>query len=194
LEVFAMFIATMYSYGSDPECVGVDGIVGCMGVFLAYNGMLYAIHIPDTPARFTSGRTKFVAYVNQQAPAFDGKQAHLYGVLNGVNRSGAYLELLEYAAALSVKRITTIRLNENLGTKGAMQDSAAVLCEFIPHTGNCRLKYQKAASVKWTRDTETVRAGYYDVGSYDLVLGTSAALSNGWILVDAQNSTIVEKY
>jgi hypothetical protein len=39
-----------------------------------------------------------------------------------------------------------------------------------------------------------VRAGYYDVGSYDLVLGTSAALSNGWNLVDSQNSTIVEKY
>ena len=42
-----MFVATMYSYGRDPQCAGVDGIVTCMGVFLSYGSMVYAIHLPD---------------------------------------------------------------------------------------------------------------------------------------------------
>ena len=31
-----VLIATMYSYGMDDDCVGVDGIRGCMGVFVGY--------------------------------------------------------------------------------------------------------------------------------------------------------------
>jgi hypothetical protein len=190
--VFAVFIATMYSYGSDAACVGVDGIVGCMGVFLAYNKVLYAIHVPDA-GHFQSGRTKFVAYLNQQANAFDGRNAHLYGVLNGTNRGGAYSELLEYAQDLSIKRITTVRLNEHLGKKGSMQDSAAVLCEFIPGSQECMLKYQKADEVKWTLGAGTPRAGYYHNSSFDKVLSTNAAVASGWNVVDTDNSTIVEK-
>jgi hypothetical protein len=185
-----MFIATMYSYGSDAESVGVDGIRGCLGIFLATNTQLHAIHIPDTPARFDAGRTAFVAHVHHADPHFVPAEARLFAVMNGPNRPGADAELLAYSQDLNVHRRMTVRVNEFLGPKGFGQDAAAILCERIPGTTQCRLKYKRYDDVSWQHGVGTVRAGYYHSGAYDAVLRTNAALAQGWHLVDNTNSTI----
>ncbi|MEZ5402855.1 MAG: hypothetical protein R2729_24475 [Bryobacteraceae bacterium] len=184
-----MFIANMFCYGCDPNCVGVDGIVGCMGVFLAHNGTLYAIHVPDTTTK-AAGRTAFVSYVTGHDPAFNGANAELFGVLNGPNRGDAFLELAAYNQALNVRKLTVVRLNEHLGPKGLMQDAAAVLCEFIPTTNECRLKYQRHADVNWVAGAGTARAGTYGALP-DGRLSANAAPSQGWHLVDSTNSSII---
>jgi hypothetical protein len=184
-----VFIATMYSFGKDTESVGVDGIVGCMGVFLAFGKNLYAIHVPDTAERFDMGRNAFVTYVKQQAPKFKGGDAKLFCILNGDNRPDAAREMVKYCMDLFVGHYTTVRLRKHLGGQGSSQGSAAVLCE-LQGTGECRLKYLKADQVNWTKGQGTVRAGYYHNSSMSDVLWTSGAAMNGWRLVDIDNSNI----
>lgn len=187
-----MFIATMFSYGKDAECVGVDGIVGCMGVFLAYNNTLYGIHVPDNPNKLDMGRDAFVKFVNQEAPRFAGTEARLYGVLNGDNRPDAPKELAAYCRDLFVGRATIVRVRKNL-KDGATELAASVICEFLPKSSECMLKYQRNADVKWTKDVGTLRAGFYHNASMSDRLSTSGALANGWTLVDGSNATIEVK-
>lgn len=185
-----MFIATMYSYGDDTECVGVDGIRGCLGIFLATTTRLYAIHVPDTPAHFDTGRNAFVAHVQAREPGLDPTTARLFAVMNGTNRPGAYGELLQYSQALGVHKRMTVRVEEFLGPKGSNQDAAAIVCERIPGSTECRLKYKRAADIHWQNGVGTVRAGHYHMDSFDAVLSTNPALGQGWHMVDDTNSTI----
>jgi len=157
-----MFIATMFSYGMDDDCVGVDGIRGCMGVFLAYRPALYAIHLPEgKDERNHQGRKAFVTFIRQRIPSFQGNNARLYGVLNGDNRPGAWNELQDFCTDLGIGSFTLVRLRKNLGVEGSQQDAAAVLCEYIPHSSDCKLKYQKANDVKWTKGVGTPRYSFY---------------------------------
>jgi hypothetical protein len=187
-----MFIATMFSYGKDAECVGVDGIVGCMGVFLVYNKMLYAIHVPDNPNKLDMGRDAFVKYVRQEEAKFSGSDATLYGVLNGDNRPDAAKELQAYCRDLFVGRVSIVRVRKNLKV-GLTEQAASVLCEFVSASAACNLKYQRNADVKWIKDVGTLRAGFYHNASMSDRLSASAALANGWSLVDGGNSTIEVK-
>ncbi|MCB9544099.1 MAG: hypothetical protein H6703_16850 [Myxococcales bacterium] len=186
-----MFIATMYSYGDDLQAVGVDGIRGCLGIFLDTGARLYAIHIPDTPANFAAGRLAFAAHVNGVEPHFNRGTARLYAVMNGPNRPGVYREVLDYAQALGgVRRFMTVRVNEHLGPKGFNQDSVSIVLERIPHTTTARLKYQRNADVPWQHGIGTARAGFYYNGGYNDVLSASLAPVHGWHMVDPTNSTI----
>jgi len=188
-----MFIATMYSYGMDDDCVGVDGIRGCMGVFLAYRPALYAIHLPDNAQRNDLGRQEFVNFIQQQIPGFQGNNARLYGVVNGANRPSALSELKHFGQDLGIGTFTFVRLRKNLGVEGAQQDAAAVLCEYIPGSIDCMLKYQRADDVTWRKGVGKVRDGFYHNGSFiDIYSTSSPRVSNGWnVVVDKNNSSIM---
>jgi hypothetical protein len=144
-----MFVATMFSYGRDSECVGVDGIRGCMAVFLAYEKMLYAIHVPDnTEERNKMGRDAFVSYVKQQVLKFCGSDAQRSAVVNNNNRPTCEKEMFEYCQDLFIGRVTMVRLRDNHGPDRSQPDAAAVLCE-RNDGGPCVLKYRKADDVRW---------------------------------------------
>ena len=187
-----MFVATMFSYGSDGECVGVDGIRGCMAVFLAYGKMLHAIHVPDNPQRNDMGRNAFVAYVKQQIPKFSGSDAQLFAVVNNNNRPTCEKEMFEYCQDLFAGRVTMIRLRDNLGPDRSQPDAAAVLCERRDGSP-CVLKYQKADDVKWGVGVGAPRAGFYFNASFTDVKSASGAVSQGWNVVSPENSTIWTK-
>jgi hypothetical protein len=188
-----MFIATMYSYGMDDDSVGVDGIRGCMGVFLAYRPALYAIHLPDNPQRNDLGRQTFVSFIQQKIAGFQGNNARLYGVVNGANRPSALSELKHFGQDLGIGRFTFVRLRKNLGVEGAQQDAAAVFCEYIPHSSDCRLKYQRADDVNWTKGVGKVRDGFYHNGSFTDIysINTGTSLQSWNVVVDKNNSSIM---
>lgn len=121
-----------------------------------------------------------------------GSDAPLYEVLNCDNRPDAAKELQAYCRDLFVGRITIIRVRNNLKA-GTTEQAASVICEFVPKSAECLLKYQRNADVKWTKDVGTLRAGFYHNASMSDRLSTSAALANGWLLVDSNNSTIEVK-
>lgn len=180
-----MFIATMFSYGNDVQAVGVDGINGCMGIFLATAARLYAIHIPDQPQHFTTARNAFVGHVNGIEPGFNRGTARLYAAINGNARPGAYRELLDYALALGgVRKMMTVRVN------GFGANAATIILERIPQSTDCRLKVHRNDQVNWQHGAGTVRSGFYHNGSMNQVLSTVTALASGWRLVDSGNSNI----
>jgi hypothetical protein len=187
-----MFIATMFSYGMDNDCVGVDGIRGCMGVFLAYQPALYAIHLPDgTKERNDMGRQAFVTFIKQKIPGFQPNNARLYGVVNGDNRPSALSELKAICQDLGIGKFTFVKLRKNLGVEGCQQDAAAVLCEYVPGSTDCKLKYQRADGVPWVTGAGTVRDSFYFNNSFDTIYSANAAVSHGWNVVDDANSSIM---
>jgi hypothetical protein len=119
----------------------------------------------------------------------DHNTACLFAVMNGPNRPGGYAELLAYSQALNVNRRMTVRVNEFLGGQGFQPDAAAIVCEHVPGTMECRLKYKRYDDFQW-EDGGTPRAGYYYNGGYTKVCTTNPALGKGWHLVDNTNSTI----
>ena len=184
-----MFIATMYSYGSDANCVGLDCIRGCMGVFLSYRNMLYAIHVPENLAvRNDMGRHAFLTYVKQQIPNFSGSDASLYCVVNNTNRNEVEREMFEYCQDFFIGRVTLIRLQKHLGPSPSQPDGAAVLCE-RKDNNVCTFKYMKYDDVKWGVGVGAPRAGYYFNASFTDVKSTGGAVSQGWNVVDSDNST-----
>lgn len=186
-----MFFATMYSYGDDNAVVGVDGIRGCLGIFLITATRLYAIHIPDTPAHFVTGRNAFVAHVIATEPGFNPNAARLIAVMNGPNRPQAFNELCDYSLALGVTRLMTVRVDEFLGPRGFQQHAAAIVCELVPGTRDPRIKYMQHDSVHWLH-AGNLRAGSYHVlAPVDDRLSTNLAPFAGWHAVDYSNSRIV---
>ncbi len=183
-----MFIATMYSFGKDPLCVGVDGIVTCMGVFLAYNGTLYAIHVPfQSSATNDFGREAFVAYVRREEPNFQGGNAKLYGVTNNDVRGGASEEVRQFAKNLKVDYAMFCTLRENLGDKKS-PDSAAVVCEYLPGGQGPVMKYQKHSTANWQAGPGVRRAGHYQNGSMaDILSVPNTDVASGWHLINATN-------
>ena len=185
-----MFIAQMFCYGKDGLTVGVDGIRGCMGVFLHYGNMLYAIHLPDNPNKNKLGRDTFCDFVQAEIADLNGANASLYAVLNNNNRPDFLEELRDIGTMLKVQNATIVRVMDHLPKQGALKEpaAAAVLLDRV-HGGTCVLKYQDANKVKW-EPGGTARSGYYHNGSFTDSVKTSGAVSHGWHLVNAQNSSI----
>jgi hypothetical protein len=162
-----MFIAEMYSYGKDKNCVGVDGIVDCI---VLYDDRLFAIHIPCTTKSVKTGWEAFANYFAAKNPTYT-KGARLYAVVNGGSRPDAEAEVRQYAALLNAK-MTFIRLTAD--TKAA----AAVLCQRSPHTGGVDLMYRKTADAGWVAGTGKARAGFYSTDIGDHRYGVSS--TDGW--------------
>jgi hypothetical protein len=179
-----MYIATMYSYGKDPACVGVDGIVTCMGVFLAYNYNLYAIHVPFNQTGVNdAGRKAFATYVGIENPHYKGKNAKLYVVTNGDSRGSARAEAQQYKETFKAGQATFITLRSKVGPDAA----AAVLCEFYKGTGVI-VKYQPHATAGWEIGDGVRRAGHYHNASFDSVYSKAGA--EGWELANCHNSDL----
>src|SRR5262245_58378261 len=122
-----MFIATMYSFGKDNACVGVDGIVTCMGVFVSYGPTLYAIHSPFVATAVNGmGGEAFVAFVKKDSPPYHGSNARLYAVVNNDARGGAEEEVRAYRKGLKAAKTTFVRLRANVGPPN--NTAAAVIC------------------------------------------------------------------
>ena len=174
-----MFIAEMWAIGEDPQCVGVDGIQTCMGVFVAYNQTLYAIHSPGmTDATNRLGRLAFVYYIKKQNPQFKGKHAKLYAVVNGNHRNQAEEEVREYQSDLKAGASTFIRLHHNVL-------AAAVVCEFLPNGTSVVLKYKLHANAGWQNGLGQPRATHYHMANPDHRFGVaSTSVAQGWQLVN----------
>jgi hypothetical protein len=153
-----MYIAEMYSYGQDPNCVGVDGIVDCMGVFALYNDNLFAIHIPSMGSLVTGWQT-FENYFKLKNPGYTGG-AKLYVVVNGTGRPKAEEEVLQYAPSLNAKT-TFYRLTAN------PKEAAAVVCR-RDLKGGVELLYKKHADAGWEQNKGNPRDEFYntDVGDH----------------------------
>lgn len=180
----------MYSYGSDPVCVGVDGIKTCMGIFLDTGAQLHAIHIPATASEH-EGIDAFVRYVQATEPGFDRGTARLYGVMNTDQRDNGVELLRSCAQRLGVARWQAVKVEEYL-RHGAGRSAAAIICRRVG--GEIQLEYKLADSFDWRRDepTTTRRAGFYRTDYYDQVYSTDVGPGTGWISINAANSTIEE--
>lgn len=185
-----MFIATMYSYGTHGACVGVDGIITCMGVFLSHGGALYAIHIPDNSKDVNAqGREAFATYVEMTANNYKGKHARLYAVVNNGPRNGAEDEVRGIAKRLGIKgkEATFIRLGNSVAGQ-----AAAVIGELAPNGSSVIVKFQPHATANWQQGGLGVaRAGYYKNPSFNSIFSVpSTSVAAGWALANYSNSDL----
>lgn len=183
-----MYIADMFCYGSSTDSVGVNGINGCMGVFIACNQVLYAAHMPDSINYNQPGRIAFANFVSHGAN-WNPAQATMVGVLNGSNRSSAKGELVDIAQRLNIRSFRTVRLRQGIEkTTGNEPLAAAVLFLFKPQGGGAiEMRYQMDKYVKWVQNQGEARAGQYRALRGDRRFWTSAAWGAGWNAVDSNS-------
>lgn len=182
-----MYIGDMFCYGRSTDLVGVNGIVGCMGVFVASGATLYAVHMPDSINYNGPGRDAFVNFVTT-APGWSAAGATMIGVLNGANRPGAPAELIAIARGLGLGSFRTVRLRKHIDrASGTEPVAAAVLCLFKPQSSEIELRYQMDKGVKWKEGPGEARAGQYRAMRDDARLSTNPAWGAGWQAVDSNN-------
>jgi hypothetical protein len=186
----------MYSYGWDPECVGVDGIVTCMGVFLRYEKDLYALHAPFNGAKANErGKDDFVAYVKRETKggAFIGglKNAELIAVVNGNPRGDVTDEIKGYCKGLGTSSALVYQLSKNLGQSLNSQEAATIIWQQVSKR-NCSLKYRKHSDTTWQKNVGRVRQGWYGDNSSFTDNLTTDPDGPGWHVVDSTNSNITE--
>ncbi|MCB9553092.1 MAG: hypothetical protein H6705_14690 [Myxococcales bacterium] len=106
-----MFIATMFSYGSDTDAVGVDGIQTCIGLFLDTGARFYAIHIPFQPQHYVTARNAFVAYVNLTEPNFDRAAALSTRSSTDLSERSSHCEVSDWVGLGGVRRFKIVRVS-----------------------------------------------------------------------------------
>lgn len=184
-----MYIADMFCYGSSTDFVGVNGIVGCMGVFVSSGATLYAVHLPDSINYNVAGRTAFAQFVTHSA-GWNPATATMIAVLNGDNRPAANAELNDLAQQLGIGSYRLVRMRKNIESSPTREPlSTAVLCLFNP-PGNppgINLRYQMDKNVRWIDNGGEARAGQYRAMRGDGLLGVNPAWGAGWQEVNATN-------
>lgn len=179
-----MYIGDMFCYGRSTDSVGVNGIVGCMGVFVVSGPNMFAIHMPDSINYNTVGRDAFVNYVSTAA-GFNAGQATMIGVLNNDNRPGAQAELKSIARGLGLSTFRMVRLRKNITIRQSGEPvAAAVLCLLKPVSNAIELRYQMDEHVRWSEGTGEARAGQYRAMRGDQLLSTNPGWGAGWNEVD----------
>jgi hypothetical protein len=177
-----MFIAEMWEFGKDSNCVGVDGIITCMGVFVLYDNKLFAIHQPHSSVGINKqGRDAFVAYFMRKNPGYDGG-AKICAVVNGTPRTGAEDEVREFQRLLDAETTIFIRIT-------GVEDSIAIVCERDPLADGINLKYKKHSEAGWISGSGKKRAGYYknDIGDHKYAV----ASTDGWAPIVKSNAQII---
>src|SRR6266446_10657593 len=110
-----MYMAQMYCYGSDPECAGITGIVGCMGIICACRSRVFAVHIPPSGATMEKrGREAFCDYVTREMTEGTGAGRLLFFV-NGKCRPQAPEEVRAVCGLLGIRTAKLIKLWKHLG-------------------------------------------------------------------------------
>src|SRR5437763_1936043 len=99
----------MYEYGVHNTTVGITGFVTCNGVVFVTDQQLYAIHIPQTPARYADGLREFGNFIARtEAPRVRGD---ILVFCNSPQRPDIVNELRPLISALNVNTSTLYRLN-----------------------------------------------------------------------------------
>lgn len=180
-----MYIGDMFCYGESTDSVGVNGIIGCMGVFVSCAPALFAIHMPDSINYNVPGRDAFVDFVGH-AGGFNAATATMIGVLNGDNRPGAQAELTSIARGLGLSSYRTVRLRKNITIRPSGEPaSTAVLCLHKPVSAAIELRYMMDASARWIEGNGEARSGQYRAMRGDLLLSTNPGWGAGWHEVDS---------
>jgi hypothetical protein len=182
-----MFIADMYCYGMDANAVGVTGISGCMGVFVATGAMLYAVHIPDTatPGKNALGGTTFADFVTQQVgQPLDPNASQMICVLNYTQRQQAHEEGYAIARRLGLRRFALWRMEKNIDVSTGNPKAIWVLWQRLA-LGGLELRYRPDADFTPTQGGGTARSGTYSPWGADKRYTVDAS---GWYLGSAPNA------
>lgn len=187
-----MYFANMFCYGRDNNCVGITGIVGCMGVIYKGLGTLYAVHIPDNSQWNAKGGEVLADFVlnNENNPG----KGEMFVFLNGTNRPNAEDEVKAIYFKLKKPATTLCRIMKNLGEKsgGNFADSVAIVVRQI--IGGLQQLYKPDAQCGW-KDGGSPETGQYRAN--DAFKGNKVPKDlepewspNGWYPVDEKNCTV----
>ncbi len=180
-----MYIADMFCFGKDQNAVGVNGIRGCMGVFVDHGGMLYGMHMPDSVAeKADRGRKAFAAYVMQEAGVFAPDQARMILVCNSGQRMSATDEGYALCVELGVRQFTLFRPEKFIPINGSEPSAIWVVCQ-RGSGGDLELHYRLDDDVKPVVGGGAARGGDYGAFREDGKLSTS---TSGWYLAKPPNA------
>lgn len=175
-----MYFADMFAYGKDPNCVGITGISGCMGVIIDYGNMLYAAHFPHgLDDQLERGRRAFADYVKQEAGAFNGVNAKMYAVLNRDQRPDEQNELYALGRLLTINEFLVMRIFEHVDPGNNNPEAVVTVCQRA--NGGLEFKYRPNRDVAWSEGTGAARGGAYSPAIPDSKYGTNF---NGWFTLD----------
>jgi hypothetical protein len=162
-----MYIAEMYAYGTDNDCVGVNGIVTCMAIFVLRNYWLQAIHVPNDSQK-EAGRDALLSYFTQKNMGnTDG--AMLYAVVNGTSRAGAEDEVRGYQSRLNPTKTTFVRFMPKV------QGGVAFICQRVLGVNKAVLKYKTTEHGEWwVKNLGNARGGYYRMDNGDNKYGVAS--------------------
>jgi hypothetical protein len=180
----AMYIAETFDYGHDANCVGVDGIVDCMGVFVLHNNVLYAIHQPNNFDKKTIklGRDTFATHLEANHAYKGGGK--VYVVVNCTSRGDeeTKYEVQQYHKLLSAQTTKLYRITAHPGV------SIAVVCERNLVGGDVTLKYTTHALAGWVVGG-SARDGYYQNPSIGNS-GYTTPTTGGWTVINPGSAVI----
>jgi len=166
-----VYFATMNSFGYDQTCVGVTGIVGCMGIFVATNDLLYAVHVKAQNANQEAlGAQKFGAFVKNCEGPGNTSSWKVFCMINGGNRLERLRDDLQpFVTCLGVKKVAAIRLYANLQTIMPSKihsslASVAVVLRRGAIQGQFDIRYMQDSTVNWLQGEQAggkFRHGWY---------------------------------
>lgn len=180
-----MYIADMFCFGSDQNSVGVNGIRGCMGMFVSHGGTLYSIHMPpSSDDKNDRGRRAFAQYIRDQSGKFDGATAQMVCVVNNTERSSASDESYELCRLLGMQHFTLFRAVKFIEPDGTQPSAIAVVWQRTKG-GQLELKYRMDRDVKWLEGQGAPRGGHYGAFRDDEKLSTT---TEGWYVAGPPNA------
>jgi len=195
-----MYFADMFCFGYDPDCVGVTGIVGCMGIFVATDDLLYSIHVTaGSVPEERLGAQKFGSFVNRCETPQKIARAKVFCVVNGGARLKLSNDLEPFAKAIGVKLITAVRIFENLapmsqavgkGSRWDQMKAVAVAFKRGQAQGEFVIRYKQESEVQWLNGAQAggkYRDGWYNRAHYKEVRTVDPGFA-GWHVVNNTNS------
>jgi hypothetical protein len=181
-----MYYSNMYEYGVHNTTVGITGFVTCIGVVFVTNQHLYAIHIPQTPARYVAGLSAFGMFIAQtEAPNVRGD---ILVFSNSPQRPDVVNELQPLIDALNVNTSTLYRLN-GVGLNNAANAAAVQVNRLVGGVGGfgVSVKYDVDNNFAWIAGG-TAPSGRYAPGALGGGVVPNGAVN--WTNITALNSLI----
>jgi len=181
-----MYYSNMYEYGVHNTTVGITGFVTCIGVVFVTDQQLYAIHIPQTPARYADAQREFGMFIARtEAPRVRGD---ILVFCNSPQRPDVVTELRPLIGALNVNTSTLYRLN-GAGLNNAANAAAVQVNRLVAGIGGfgVNVKYEVNNNIAWIAGG-TGPSGRYAPGGLGGGVVPSGAVN--WMNVTALNSQI----
>lgn len=181
-----MYYSNMYEYGAHNTTVGITGFVTCIGVVFVTDQHLYAVHIPQTPARYHDAHREFGGFIAQtEGPRVRGD---ILVFCNSPQRPDIVNELRPLIDALNVNTSTLYRLN-GPGLNNAANAAAVQVNRLVAGVGGfgVSVKYDVDNNFAWIAGG-TVPSGRYAPGAIGAGVVPNGAVN--WNNINAQNSLI----